>query len=326
MGLSVSRGWRVLVAGIAVLGLLAGFASCGAHAADRPSPQTEFGRELAAWPTPDLDKLAERIRSGQHVELLDVVKLREVGDAKAVPVLVELLKGPFSYAAAQALFCIGTPEAHEALRKHVSSGDFSASEGIRLTFEYEMPEPAASRFIEQYCLTNSSDDVALELEVKQVERHGRQHFDFTITARNTSDETLEIRAAHQELPWRVCIRSKDGFAGYFVYMFIDVIGMPVWVELDPGETHRETYSVSVDRVDASVRNACADLPAGAELMLSDDRGFFHAIAGPGSFDAYAILDARPLSDDERDKEGVDNPWSGRAVSKPVTIEVAAPVE
>ena len=119
--------------------------------------------------------LIERAKSGAPMVQRgaidhDVLKLREMGKADAVPVLEQIVVDNLQsgrihgFAAAQALFCIGTREAHQVLSKHLLAGQYRAGQAIDYAFHWEMAEPQRSRFIEQYLLKNVSEDLVVELQ------------------------------------------------------------------------------------------------------------------------------------------------------------------
>ena len=113
----------------------------GAQSAMQPaegSPKT-FREILATRAAPDLRTLAERSdpnRMGPEAAeaFYDILKLREIRDANAVPVLERILADhPSShrihrFAAAQALFCIDTPAAHKVLAGQLLAGRYPARE------------------------------------------------------------------------------------------------------------------------------------------------------------------------------------------------------
>ena len=78
-------------------------------------PLTDFGKLIAARPVPDLGRLTERSSPdypGPDAldSFYDILKLRQIGDANAVPVLEKIILANLStgrihgYAATQALF------------------------------------------------------------------------------------------------------------------------------------------------------------------------------------------------------------------------------
>ena len=103
------------------------------------SSPTTFREILATRAAPDLRTLAERSdpnRTGPGAKeaFYDILKLREIRDANAVPVLENILADHSSShrihrsAAAQALFCIDTPAAHKVLAGPLLAGRYPARE------------------------------------------------------------------------------------------------------------------------------------------------------------------------------------------------------
>ena len=70
------------------------------------------------------------------------------------------------YAAGQALYRIGTREAHEVLAKYLLSDDYRVQMGIWYAFRWNMPSPERDGFIRRYHLWPTKKD--LQLLVKAV--------------------------------------------------------------------------------------------------------------------------------------------------------------
>src|SRR5579871_5241931 len=115
-----------------ILAVLAcsGLVTVASLPAEIPAEKQTYQEILAARAVPDLDQLVERcspdLRGPDATESFwDLLKLREIADPKAVPVLEKVLAENLpttrihGFAAAQALFCIGTPEAHKILKQHL---------------------------------------------------------------------------------------------------------------------------------------------------------------------------------------------------------------
>ena len=144
--------WGFLLISTACAGLIAGGADPPpASPADRPKTYTAI---LATRPAPDVATLARRSSpkvAGEQAQesFWDLLKLRNVPDPKAVPALEQVLRENLpttrihGYAAAEALFCTGTPEALAALDRAIAGPNYRTDLAIMYAFHWEMPPPAA---------------------------------------------------------------------------------------------------------------------------------------------------------------------------------------
>ena len=290
---------------------------------------TTFREILATRPAPDLRTLAERSdpnRTGPDAAeaFYDILKLREIRDANAVPVLEKILAGhPSShrihrFAAAQVLFCIDTPAAHKVLAGQLHGGRYPAKSGIGYTFSWEMPEPRRSRFIERYLLANDANDLVVGLKANAISKEGL--IDFTITLRNVSEKAFRILDREMYIGDMLYFRSAAGrYMPSLQTVDYDPL-MPKWVELKPGDERQW-------RVSARSKPAPAIqgswLPRDTTLVL-ETPDVRHYIDKPGRFDVVALFEQEPLTKDQAPHAKIDNIWSGRAVSKPVQVEIVGP--
>lgn len=127
-----------------------------------------------------------------------LLKLREAGDAKAVPVLEKVLVDNLKstrihgFAAAQALFRIGTPEAHRILAKYLLTRDYRVPWGIKYAFSWEMKPAQRDAFIERYHLRSTGKELAASLQAKPREKGGQPDIELTVTLKNQTDEPLKV--------------------------------------------------------------------------------------------------------------------------------------
>ncbi|MHC4478227.1 MAG: hypothetical protein ACYTEL_21525 [Planctomycetota bacterium] len=293
-------------------------------------PSTGYRELIARRPDPDLARLAERSSPGYKGEdtgesFYDILKLRDIGDTKAVAVLERILVDHtdstriHGFAAAQALFCIDTPQAHKILAKHLLTSQYNTSLAIDYTFHWEMPEPQRSRFIEQYHLQNLSKDLALELTAKPQQAKGGQRIDFTLVLRNVSDKAYRVPDRQVYLGQMLYFQDQNGlFAGTesTVLYYIDPTK---WVQLAPGDSHKYDIAVRIKAV-AQLKNRYRSLSKDASLV-ADTFDMMFDIKKAGRFNVYAMIEQAPFTQAQIGHWGFDNPWSGRAVSKPVTVEI-----
>jgi hypothetical protein len=294
--------------------------------------QSEFMKLVEARPAPDLETLAERSSPENDNDpnttieaFYDILKLRDIGDNKAVPVLEQIIKDDNyrgriqSYAAAQALFCIGTPEANKVLSQYLLTPKYNASMGIRYIFAYEMDKTKQKGFIEQYHLKNLSKDMEIKLSAEKNKDENGQKQKLTITLTNISKDSFQIRDKQVYLADMIFLQSKNGeFIQWFQPVMYNM-PMPKWIELTSGKSLQYNISLAVK-------------PKGKQKLLYfgkndhpiiflESNDMICGLEKPGEFKFYAIVEQEPLSKESLDYWKLDNPWIGRAVSEPVTVKI-----
>lgn len=303
-------------------------------------PERKSFRELIRKrPAPDLERLADRSAPGLRGEdtgeaFYDILKLRETGDPRAVPVLQRILDAHVDstrihgFAAAQALFCTGTPEAHEILSKYLLSCKYPVESGINYTYHWEMPEPERSRFIEQYHLRNLSTDLQVTLERRAPTEPDATKHVFVVTLKNISSKPFRVRKERVYIGRHLVFRSEDGryarSAETVMYMALDVVLPPAaWPELAPGSTCEFEIAVTASRIGQLKGRRWPKLSENAKLF-AHTKDMAYDIVSPSRFRVYALYAAQPLSKKQIQHLGFDNAWSGRAIAEPITVEIKAP--
>lgn len=317
-----------------LIGLVALLLSCD-KPQDRPrrsSSQTlgGFREMIAARPAPDLGRLAERsapnYTGGDTIEsFYDVLKLRDVGEPDAVPVLEKILSDHagstriHGFAAAQALFCIDTPEAHKILAKYLLTSRYNTLLAINYTSHWEMREPERSRFIKRYHLKNLSKDLTLELSAKtQWDNNGRR-IDCTVLLRNISGTPFRIRDRQVYLAKMLHFQSEGGTFARSRETVVYKPPMLTWLELAPGASREYNIPVRIKEVH-QLKRRYRWLSEDANLV-ADTFDVMFDIKKTGRFKVYAMFEDQPLTEAQRGRLDFDKPWSGRAVSEPVTVEI-----
>jgi hypothetical protein len=219
------------------------------------------------------------------------------------------------------LFCIGKPEARSVLDRHLLTDRYCASWGIRYVAHWKMAEPQRRTFIEQYHLKNRSQDLAVELAAKPLaDNKEGASIEFALTLKSVSDKTYRVQ-------------ERTVFSGLMLY-FMDERGRfapshesvkyyftPTnWLELGPGATHKYTIPVQIRRV-ADLKAKYSGLSSDAELFATTKDVVFD-IARKGRFRVYAMVEAQPPTKTQLEKLDFDNLWTGRAVSKPVEVDIS----
>jgi hypothetical protein len=302
----------------------------GDHSKDNEQPLSEFQRLIAERPVPNLETLAERSApdySGEDATeaFYDILKLRDVGDNEAVPVLEKILSDHVNstrihgYAAAQALFCIGTTEAHQVLSKYLLNEKYYAGLSINYIYHWEMSKSKRDDFIKKYHLVNLSNYMEIKLELQNNKDENGQKLNLTITLTNISEKPYRIRVKQIYLAQMLFFQSKSGQFIQWSQPIKYKVPMPKWLDSTPGESHQ--YNVSLDvRGKGTQKLPCLSKDENVRIMLET----FDMICGiekPGEFKVYAMLEEQPLTEAHLEQLGFDNPWSGRVVSEPVTVNI-----
>jgi hypothetical protein len=251
---------RVQVVGWLV-GVFVVAAGCDAKGADgtgsarRPK---RFAEALTTWPAPDVEHLADQTAPGYKPKagedtFRDILKLRETGDAKAVPVLAKIMleKGYsgniYGFAAAQALYCIGTPEAHRLLEKHMLDARYNARLGMMYTYHWDMDPSKRDGFIDRYLLRNLSATLDLHLDARSRVEGSVQKIDFIVTLRNESGKAYQMIEEQVFLGELLYFRSKTGRFARAIQTCVYKPLMPKKLKLRPGQTHTYTINTHVRR-------------------------------------------------------------------------------
>jgi hypothetical protein len=324
-----------IIAVLACAGLLRVSPLCADEVspAEPPAEQQTYQEILAARAAPDLDRLVERSLpdvSGPDAteSFWDLLKLRELPDPKAVPVLEKVLVENLpttrihGFAAAQALFCIGTPEAHKILKRHLQAEGSRAESAIMYTSHWEMREPKRSRSIERYLLKNLSSSLVVKLERQEPADPVEGQIALRLILRNASDETFHL-VAPQDRPHLLYLRDeKHRYIPQYQGATI-CPGPSNIMELKPGQTHSTTLTVvTAPNTAGQIRDASAK--AVVAVQGSADQ---FAVTSLGRFEFVALIEAAPLNAAQREHLKVDDAWtwwSGRAVSAPLAVDLALP--
>lgn len=294
--------------------------------------QSDFMKLISERPVPDLETLAERSSPDKDYidqnipteAFYDILKLRDIGDSKAVPVLKKIMSENINstrtlgFAAAQALFCIGTSQAHEVLSKYLLNDQYHAGLSINYTYHWEMDKKKRNTFIEQYHLKNLSKNMEIKLVIKKNKDGNGQQLNLTITLKNISQESYKIRDKKVYLAKMIYLQSKNGQFMQWQQPVKYGMPMPKWIELAPGENQQYHFNIAIK-------------PKGTQKLpyfeKNDSSTIFlettDMICGieKGEFKVYAMVEEQPLSKESLEFWKFDNTWIGRAVSEPITVKI-----
>ena len=241
-----------------------------------------------------------------------LLQLRDHPDARAVSVLEKTLTGVprrshNHYVAFQALFCIGTPEAHKILSNHGFPGPGLAKEAIGDTFHprLTMGEPQRSRFIEQLILRDPSKDLEVLLEATQGRDREFGRIKIEIKVRNLTGGAIRLPEQFEYPGELLYFRAKDGaFVDRTRESKLDSPGIK-WTALAQGATR-------IYPVDLLVLPKPVGLGPGSAVTIVTGGNCAFGIDKPGQYSLLAMLDENPGH----------GGWSGRVVSKPITVEIS----
>jgi len=296
---------------------------------NKEKSQSEFMKLVSQHPAPDIETLAERSSPNYDFTdqnsiteaFYDILKLRDIGDSKAIPVLEQIIKDDnykgriHSYSAAQALFCIGTPQAQKVLDQYLLTPKYSSSQGIRYIFAYEMDRSKRKDFIEKYHLVNLSKDLEIKLNA---EKNGNQ-VNLAITLKNISGKPYHVLDKQIYLANMIFIQSPNGdFLQWLESIRYDV-PMPNWTEFAPGESRNYNITIAIKPKGTQKSNYYKNDDNIKIFLETND--MICGLETPGEFKFYAMVEQEPLSKESLDYWQFDNPWIGRAVSEPVTLKI-----
>ena len=296
--------------------------------------EKKFLEIIAARPAPKLEDLAARSAPGMpyevsHNAFLDILKLRETRDRRAVPVLERILSEHFGltdifgFAAAQALFCIGTPEAHGILSRYLFSVQYHVELGIEYAFHWDMPEPARSSFILRYHLQNLSHDLRLTLSQKAIKDPGE--LAFAMKMANISDKHCRLTVPKEFGGW-----SQFLFLCSEELRFVKVTPTygcsrrrpQEWIELAPGASHECDVPARVIRVYPKKNFLSGLFERGRLLLRAGDWDF--EIRRPGRFYAFAMVAAPGVAPSPIPLPHLEALPAARAVSRPILVSIESP--
>jgi len=321
-----------IAGGIAALAMLA---ACARETEQAKEVPKTFGEIIAAEVPDDGASLLELAGSDTGTKgFYALLKLRDVGNNQAVPVLEKVLARESAttrtngFAAAQALFCIGTPESHEVLSRYLASPAYDVHLGIRYGFHWEMDAAKRDAFIEKYHLTSTSEDLMILLTTTSGVQDGKQEIVFTVTLQNVSGSTLRVRDPQVYLGRMLVLRSADGHS---------VDGLEFVDRLESAEYKRlpDTFPELAPKATRTYRIVARPrwevggrwermLPKEGGMVL-DCRDFSHFIVKAGKYQVRALFAERPLTQEQAAflKGKPEDFWSGRVVSDPVEIQIEA---
>jgi len=294
-----------------------------------------FRETLRDWPAPDLAQLRQRCAPNvkwpeSSDSFSDILKLRDCGDERAVPMLQDVLAENFTngrihgFAAAQALFCIGSPEANRALACQPWTNWFQVDWAINYTTHWEMPEPQRSRFIQQYFLRSISTNLVLEVQDISSARKSRDLREFELKFRNTSQAPFALLLPEIAPDMLLYIRDAQGrILPRILHPPDSAMYPPRCVKLEPGGSHDLRARLFLE-VAETIRDR-GELGAGKVLVVVDGAAVRFDIETLTGLEIVAMFEQPPLNQATRSYHKIldgQEAWSGRVVSAPAKASFA----
>lgn len=246
-------------------------------------------------------------------------RLLDMDDVKteaAIPQLREILTTSGNireYAAAQALFCIGSAEAQAILKKHLLSENYDIHSSIRYTFHWRMKQPQRDAFITQYHLQSISKDISIKLSTIQAPE-AKDTIQFTITLKNTSERLLRLYKPDVYLAEQILLVSP---LGHVMRPVLTV--MYKLARRPPEETYPEVLPGEAIVLSFKGRLRLQKGSGMEELrnsLLLDCWDWVHKLEGPGKYKVYALYYFKKFRNSP-----FDNIWEGRIVSEPAEVHL-----
>jgi len=250
---------------------------------------------------------------------------------EAVPFLEKVLEryrgtdNVFGFAAAQALFSIGSDRAHAILRRVLLSGDYNTQFGLAYSTGWpiwKMEAQKRSAFIEQYHLVNVSNELALALRSERQGswlRSGPLTFQVVLT--NTTPKPVRL---FKEQGGFLVLRDPKG--DY-------VVGGPQFVNKSVAKEKRLIAEEDFPQIDPGkpivYRIECWPRVGDPRPWVKDDKALvldcgdfgITTLTSPGKYTAYALISVdRARAVALAENLGLPKPWLGTVVSKPVEFD------
>jgi hypothetical protein len=324
--------------------VLAGVVAALAVACAVP-PQETYREIIAQRQAPQIEGLAERASPEQKAETAteaywDLLKLRDYPDAAAVPELIKILAAHENstrihrFAAAQALFTAHDDAAQRALEKHLLVPEFPAGMAIMYSSHWQMPEPQRSRFIETYLLKNLADDLAVSLDARwsndgpegRTRKPETARLVVTVTLTNQSERALAVSVPEVCKAMTLQFRAPSGRFAPQAQTVVYRLGPPHAKRLQPGgsTSYDAQFELHEGAEALAMTKRLSTEGIKAVLKTSDVEV---ALSEFCQYQVSAMFEQPPLDKElqkrlaERDAIEPGILWIGRAVSKPVEVEL-----
>ncbi|KKM87664.1 hypothetical protein LCGC14_1266580, partial [marine sediment metagenome] len=218
----------------------------------------------------------------------------------------------FGHSALQALYCVGGKRTKDVLDTYLLKDfRYSANRAYVYAFGWEMSEPQRSGFIRDHLLKARPGKLSVQLEASPAA--DGQSVTFTMRLKNTSADVLQVMEPQMYLGRHVYLRTDQGpYLKSVETIAYDPL-MPRWLTLKPKESR--DFSFTARLAEATGRD-------GRKRTVLRSRDYQWFLSQPGPLTGVAMFEQPPLTDAHRKVAKVESPWTGRAVSRPVSFRVA----
>lgn len=297
---------------------LGGLAACS-----KPSPGIEPARTVAPVGAgafhpdvaADLATLRERSRPKAANDIAtnafnELLTLRDRPDEAAREVLVQILEDhaqssqTLRYAAAQALFAIGSDEALRALESQALRPGFDGRRAFDYAFHWDMDPGRRDGFIESCVLRNAGEAPTIELRRRDAADGSPPALAFDVTVRNDLDHPIEILDPAARQGELLVFRAAEGRVAQTIHPGTCEHMGAGSVRLEPGESRSLGIEVGVIPARDASGAYHGEPPEGATIAARCG-SYYYLLARPGTFDVVARWTSA----------------TGRSVSAPVRVEV-----
>jgi hypothetical protein len=335
---------RLIVVAVFGVGWSLAFVQVGSAAnAPTAAPADEKPRTvrdvITTRPSPKLEGMAERSapeRIGDDVSeaFWDILKIRDNPDPAAIRELTEVVESNAKadsnrinrFAAGQALYCIGTPDAMKVVETDVARREFSIDLALMYVDHWDMREPARSRFMERMLLRDAGDGgLSVDVSPAWRERDGRRVLEVTVKLTNRGEKPISLLLNKAFPVARLQIRDQDGTFAITKAFGLREHEPQSWIRLAPGASEERVASLELKRDAASTR----PFQTGRVQAVLSDGGAGLGLPAFGKYRVSALVAQPPLTEQaiksrtRQTGQDVDpnELWAGRVVSKPVEVQI-----
>jgi hypothetical protein len=262
----------------------------------------------------DLVSLAARTRSPKEggdwsAVFPDLLALRDAPVEDAVPVLTRVLlheRGNdriFRFAAAQALYALGGPKAHAALKQETSSADFDGRLAFDYAFDWNMEPRLRDGFLLDHVLTNAGEAPTVKVRVPTGAPAEPHRLAFDVEVRNDLTRPLEMLNPEDRAGELLVFRKGGGhvvrtsWPGTCEHMDARSI------TLAPGATRSVRVTVEIVSPESVLAPASSWAPPNG--VGGRCGGYVYLLGTPGDYEVRARWTSR----------------TGRSVSEPVPVVI-----
>jgi hypothetical protein len=291
---------------------------------------------------PDLQRLYAMTPSSSYfcanynIWFNDLLRIRDDGDKRldAIPVLEKILKdedfngSTYQYAAAQALFSIGTPEAKRIIADWMKTLAYMWRHSVNFIYSFKMNPEKATAFMREFHLTGNDDDLEISIDTL-AEQNESDTIKLRLSLKNTGKTAIIIDERWLSEKNVELVTNNGRIIHKFSNIIVCGVSMPNLLALKANESYSIELNLKPSKVDKTDKYLKHYLSDSTTMIASIDYHRFD-IARPGTYNLYAILEVRPPSSAEYTNPNYlahrkpftrETTWAGRIISKPFSIQI-----